>query len=238
MLNPQKKWDTILCADINTRSKPMMRKIVSVLIIVILLTSTGLLSLSCSGVPHSQALWERYLALYPEGESKSMQWSSPPKMIIDTSKKYTATLEMDKGNLVIELFAKDVPITVNNFVFLALAGYYNGVTFYRVLPTLVAQTGDRLGTGMGGPGYTIPDEITDHKHVMGAVSMTHSDLPDSNGSQFFICYDDLPGLDGKYSVFGQLIHGADAFMKLTARDPDKNPQYRGDVINRVVITEE
>ena len=216
----------------------MVRKIVSVLFIVVLLTSASLLSLSCSGVSHSQALWDRYLAQYPEGESKSMQWSSPPKMIIDTSKKYTATLEMENGNMVIELFAKDVPITVNNFVFLALAGYYNGVTFHRVLPTFVAQAGDRLGTGLGGPGYTFANEITDHKHIMGAVSMAHSSQPDSNGSQFFICYDDLPILDGKYSVFGQLIKGADIFMKLTARDPDKNPQYRGDVIKKVTITEE
>lgn len=167
-----------------------------------------------------------------------MQWSSPPKMIIDTRKKYTATLEMDKGNLVIELFAKDVPITVNNFVFLAREGYYNGVTFHRVIPGFVAQGGDPTGTGMGGSGYTFANEITGHKHVMGAVSMAHSSRPDSNGSQFFICYDALPTLDGGYSVFGQLIQGADIFMKLTARDPGKNPESRGDVINKVTITEE
>jgi cyclophilin family peptidyl-prolyl cis-trans isomerase len=216
----------------------MVHKIVSVLFIVILLTSTGLLSLSCGGVSHSQALWERYLAQYPEGESKSMQWSSPPKMIIDTSKKYTATLEMETGNLVIELFAKDAPNTVNNFVFLALAGYYNGVTFHRVIPGFVAQAGDRLGTGTGGPGYTFANEITDHKHIAGAVSMAHSSLPDSNSSQFFICYDILPDLDGKYSVFGQLKLGWDIFIKMTARDPSENPQYRGDEIKRVIIAEE
>jgi cyclophilin family peptidyl-prolyl cis-trans isomerase len=167
-----------------------------------------------------------------------MQWNSPPKMIIDTNKKYTATLEMEKGNLVIELFAKDVPVTVNNFVFLALAGYYNGVTFHRVLPGKVAQAGDRLGTGFGGPGYTFATEITDHLHITGAVSMAHSSQPNSNGSQFFICYDILPSLDGEYSVFGQLKLGWDTFIKLTARDPDTNPKFRGDVINKIIITEE
>jgi peptidylprolyl isomerase len=167
-----------------------------------------------------------------------MQWGSPPKMIIDTSKKYTATLEMDNGNLVIELFAKDAPITVNNFVFLALAGFYNGVTFHRVVPGFVAQTGDRLGTGFGGPGYTFANEISEHQHITGAVSMAHSNASDSNGSQFFICYVDLPSLDGDYSVFGQLKLGWDTFIKLTARDPSKSPDYRGDVINKVVITEE
>jgi cyclophilin family peptidyl-prolyl cis-trans isomerase len=167
-----------------------------------------------------------------------MQWTSPPKMIIDTNKKYTATLEMENGNLVIELFAKDVPVTVNNFVFLALAGYYNGVTFHRVIPGFVAQTGDRLGTGFGSPGYTIATEISDHLHVTGAVSMAHSSQPDTNGSQFFICYVDLPNLDGNYSVFGQLKLGWDTFIKLTARDPEQSPKFRGDVINKVIITEE
>jgi peptidylprolyl isomerase len=216
----------------------MGRKIVSLLFVVILLMSTVLLSFSCGGPGHSQALWERYLAEYPEGESKAMQWSSPPKMIIDTSKKYTATLEMEKGNLVIELYAKDVPNTVNNFVFLALAGYYNGVTFHRVIPGFVAQAGDRLGTGYGGPGYTFANEITGYKHVPGAVAMAHSSQPNSNGSQFYICYDYLTNLDGAYSVFGQLILGWDVFIKMTARDPDESPTYMGDIIKKVTITEE
>lgn len=158
-------------------------------------------------------------------------------MTIDTSKKYTATIETDKGNLVIELFAKDVPVTVNNFVFLARQGYYDGTTFHRVIPDFMAQGGDPTGTGSGGPGYTFANEITAHKHVVGAVSMAHSSLPNSNGAQFFICYQAQPSLDGSYSVFGQLMQGMDVLLNLT-RDPDKNPQYQGDKIIKVTIAEE
>jgi len=178
------------------------------------------------------------MAAYPQGDTKTMTWDSSPQMIIDTGKKYTATIEMEKGNLVLELFAEDVPVTVNNFVFLALAGFYDGLTFHRVMIGFVAQAGDPTGTGLGGPGYTFANEITEHKHVGGAVSMAHSLQPDSNGSQFFICYDNLPELDGKYSVFGKLKGGWDTFLHLTPRDPSQNPQFTGDKIIRIIITEE
>ncbi|OGO20368.1 MAG: hypothetical protein A2Z15_05460 [Chloroflexi bacterium RBG_16_50_11] len=171
-------------------------------------------------------------------EAKTLKWNSPPQMVIDTNKKYTATIETDKGNLVLELFAKDVPVTVNNFVFLAREGYYDGATFHRVIMGFVAQGGDPTGTGTGGPGYTFANEITEHTHVAGAISMAHSSLPNSNGSQFFICYVDLPNLDGEYSVFGQLKSGWDVLMNITPRDPSKNPQFTGDKINRIIITEE
>jgi cyclophilin family peptidyl-prolyl cis-trans isomerase len=204
----------------------------------VLLVAAGLMAVSCKSASHSPQLWERYLAAYPEGDIKTMKWDSPPKMIIDTSKKYTATIETEKGNLVLELFAKDAPVTVNNFVFLSLAGYYNDVTFHRVIMGFVAQGGDPNGTGLGGPGYTFANEITEHKHVAGAISMAHSSQPDSNGSQFFICYDDLSQLDGGYSVFGELVGGWDSFLKLTPRDPSEFPQFTGDKILRIIITEE
>ncbi len=216
----------------------MTRKLVCGILIVILLATAGLLSVSCKGEQHSTQLWERYIAAYPQGEKKTMNWDSPPKMIIDTSKKYTATIETEKGRLVLNLFAKDVPVTVNNFVFLSLAGFYDGLTFHRVIMGFVAQAGDPTGTGLGGPGYTFANEITEHQHVTGAVSMAHSNLPDSNGSQFFICYDNLPDLDGKYSVFGELVLGWDTFLKLTPRDPSNNPALPGDKIIRIIITEE
>jgi cyclophilin family peptidyl-prolyl cis-trans isomerase len=159
-------------------------------------------------------------------------------MQIDTKKKYKAIIETVKGNLVLELFAKDVPNTVNSFVFLARQGYYDGTTFHRVIPDFMAQGGDPTGTGMGNPGYTFANEITTHKHVVGALSMAHSSLPNSNGSQFFICYQAQPALDGGYSVFGQLIEGMDVLSKITPRDPTKNPQFEGDKIIKVTIKEE
>jgi cyclophilin family peptidyl-prolyl cis-trans isomerase len=169
---------------------------------------------------------------------KTLQWNSAPKMTIDTSKSYTATIVTEKGNLVIELFARDVPVTVNNFVFLARQGYYDNTTFHRVIPDFMAQGGDPTGTGSGGPGYYIPLEVTAHKHVAGAISMAHATDPNTNGSQFFICYQAQPSLNGSYSVFGQLVSGMDVLLSLTPRDPTQNPQFEGDRIITITITEE
>jgi len=171
-------------------------------------------------------------------EVKTMRWNSPPKMQIDTTKKYTAIIETVKGNLVIELFAKDVPKTVNNFVFLAQQGYYDGTTFHRVIPDFMAQGGDPAGTGSGGPGYTFANEITAHKHVAGSLSMANTGQPNSNGSQFFITYVPTPWLDGKHSVFGQLVEGMDVLKSITPRDPDENPKFEGDKIIKITIKEE
>jgi cyclophilin family peptidyl-prolyl cis-trans isomerase len=190
------------------------------LLLSVMLVSAGLL-LSC-GKP----------------EATPMQWNTPPKMSIDPDKNYTAVIETVKGDLILELFAQDVPVTVNNFVFLARQGYYDNTTFHRVIPDFMAQGGDPTGTGAGGPGYTFPNEITAHKHVVGAISMAHSDRPNSNGSQFFICYQPQPGLDGSYSVFGQLVEGMDVLLSLTPRDPDNSPQYEGDKVITIRIIEE
>jgi cyclophilin family peptidyl-prolyl cis-trans isomerase len=170
-------------------------------------------------------------------EVKIMKWDSPPKMQIDTKKKYTATIETAKGNMVLELFAKDVPNTVNNFVFLARQGFYDGTTFHRVIAGFMAQGGDPTGTGMGGPGYGIANEITAHKHLAGTISMAHSSLPNSNGSQFFICFQAQPSLDGGYSVFGQLKDGMDVLNKISPRDPDTS-KTPGDKIIKITIKEE
>ena len=166
-----------------------------------------------------------------------MSWSTPPAMQIDTKKKYTAIIQTEKGNLVLELFAKDVPKTVNNFVFLARQGFYDGTTFHRVLPGFMAQGGDPTGTGSGSPGYKFANEITAHKHVAGALSMANSG-PNTNGSQFFITYVATPWLDGSYNVFGQLMSGMDVLLKITPRDPDKNPNFPGDKVIKVTITEQ
>jgi len=161
-----------------------------------------------------------------------------PPMLADTSKKYYAYMETEKGTMVLELFAEDVPMAVSNFVHLAQEGFYDGTTFHRVIPNFMAQGGDPTGTGTGGPGYTFGYEFTSHKHIAGTLSMAHSALPDSNGSQFFICYAPQPSLDGGYSVFGQLIEGMDVLKKLTPRDPNQNPSFEGDRIISVKIAVE
>ncbi len=174
----------------------------------------------------------------PEETTKPMQWNTPPQMSIDPDKQYTAIIETEKGDLVLELFAKDVPVTVNNFVFLARQGYYDNSTFHRVIRDFMAQGGDPTGTGSGGPGYTFPNEITSHKHVVGAISMAHSSAPNSNGSQWFICYQPQPTLDGGYSVFGQLVEGMDVLLSITPRDPTQAPDYEGDRVITIRIIEE
>jgi cyclophilin family peptidyl-prolyl cis-trans isomerase len=146
-------------------------------------------------------------------------------------------METEKGDLVLVLFAKDVPKTVNNFVFLAKQGYYDGTTFHRVIPGFMAQAGEPTGTGTGGPGYRFEDEFSLHGHEVGALSMANAG-PNTNGSQFFICYAPQHGLDGRHSVFGQLVEGMDVLKKITPRDPSQNPRFEGDKIIKVTIKEE
>ena len=155
-----------------------------------------------------------------------MSYSEPPPMTIDTSKQYTATIETERGIIVLDLFASDVPVTVNNFVFLAREGFYDNTTFHRVIPDFMAQGGDPTGTGTGGPGYKFADEFTKHTHVAGALSMANSG-PNTNGSQFFITYTPQPHLDRKHSVFGKLALGTKTLKAL------KN----GDTIKSITIEE-
>ena len=165
-----------------------------------------------------------------------MQWTTPPKMEIDPKKKYSATMETEKGNLVLELFAKDAPNTVNNFVFLARQGYYDGTTFHRVIPGFMVQGGDPSGSGAGGPGYSFADEFSSRKHQPGTLSMANRG-PDTNGSQFFITYVATPHLDNHHTVFGTLIEGKDVLDAISPRDPSTARQP-GDKIIKVTIKEE
>ena len=211
-------------------------------LLVTMLIFTGLFVVSCGesaevNVHQSEPAKESVPtapALVPVVKLKT--YDSPPTMIIDTGKKYTAIIETEKGTLVLELFAKDVPKTVNNFVFLAKDEYYDGTSFHRVLPGFMVQGGDQTGTGRGGPGYRFEDEFTSHKHGAGTLSMANAG-PDTNGSQFFITYTPQPGLDGRHTVFGQLIEGMDVLEKITPRDPSKNPKFEGDKIIRMIIEE-
>ncbi len=161
----------------------------------------------------------------PSQPAKS--YNSPIPMVIDVNKKYTAVIKTAKGDLTLELYPQDAPVTVNNFVSLARKGFYNGLTFHRVIPGFMAQGGDPTGTGSGGPGYTIPDEISQRKHIIGALSMAKTAQPNTGGSQFFICYAPQPHLDGIHTVFGQLTQGMDVLKQLV----------NGDKMNEVVITE-
>jgi len=165
----------------------------------------------------------------------NLRWSNPPEMVLEEDKTYQAVLHTDKGDIKIDLFADRVPKTVNNFVFLSEAGYYDGIIFHRVIDDFMAQTGDPTGTGRGGPGYTFGDEFhKDLKHDKpGILSMANAG-PNTNGSQFFITHTPTPWLDGKHSVFGEVVEGIDVLFSIPARDPIK-PEYPGVKITSVEI---
>ena len=148
------------------------------------------------------------------------QWKNPPEMQIDPKKKYKAHLKTDKGTMVVELFADKAPKTVNNFVFLAREGFYDGLIFHRVINDFMVQGGDPTGTGSGGPGYRFGDEFHPSlKHDKpGLLSMANAG-PGTNGSQFFITHVPTPWLDNKHSIFGQVVEGMDVLMSIPARDP-------------------
>jgi peptidyl-prolyl cis-trans isomerase B (cyclophilin B) len=135
------------------------------------------------------------------------QYEKPPEMKIDPKKTYTATMKTNKGDIKLDLFAKDAPKTVNNFVFLAREKFYDGVAFHRVIADFMIQGGDPTGTGRGGPGYRFEDETdpekNPNKHTPGTLSMANAG-PDTNGSQFFITHVATPHLDGKHTVFGRV----------------------------------
>ena len=184
------------------------------------------------------------------------QYDAPPAMQIDPSKSYTATMQLAKGGeIVIELYADKAPMTVNNFVFLSREGYYDGVTFHRVIPNFMAQTGDPTGTGMGGPGYRFDNEFhPDLRHDSpGIVSMANAGIRNgqaTNGSQIFLTFVPTPFLDGLnpdgspkncaaescHAVFGKVVEGLDVLLAITPRDP-QTARTPGDVITTITIQE-
>ena len=154
--------------------------------------------------------------------SQTQHWSKPPDFQLDLKKNYLAILHTDKGEIKVQLHADKVPATVNNFVFLARAGFYDGTIFHRVIENFMAQGGDPTGTGTGGPGYRFRDEFhTDLRHDKpGVLSMANAGQ-NTNGSQFFITHVPTPWLDGKHSVFGQVIEGLDVLLSILPRDPQR-----------------
>jgi len=167
------------------------------------------------------------------------EFTQCPPMTIDPSKQYVATLHTEKGDIVIELFADKAPLAVNSFIFLAKNGWFDNVTFHRVIPGFVAQAGDPSGTGYGTPGYAFKNEISSDLKFdgPGVLGMANAGA-DSNGSQFFITYAPQPTLDGSYTVFGKVIQGMDVATNLTPRDPSGNGELPpGDKILSVTIEE-
>ena len=160
----------------------------------------------------------------------SKQYPQPPAMTIDSAKNYSATIDTTKGKIVCQLFAKEAPITVNNFVFLAREKFYDGTKFHRVIADFMVQGGDPTGTGTGDPGYKFPDELKNNprKHQVGTLSMANAG-PNTNGSQFFITHVVTEWLDGKHTVFGQV-------KDKTGQDV-VNSIKQGDKINSVTIAE-
>ncbi|HNW59174.1 MAG TPA: peptidylprolyl isomerase [bacterium] len=157
------------------------------------------------------------------------QYDTPPAMTIDAKKRYTVKLETSRGLIELELYPQYAPVTVNNFVFLSREGFYDGVTFHRVIANFMIQGGDPTGTGRGGPGYRFADEFEDNPltHETGVISMANAG-PGTNGSQFFITHAPQPHLNGHHTVFGKVVHGQEVV----------DAMRQGDVIQKVTIEEQ
>ena len=154
------------------------------------------------------------------------RYSSPPAMQIDTNKKYHAVIKTNKGTINLELNPAEAPQTVNNFVTLARDGFYDRVTFHRVVPRFVIQGGDPTGTGAGGPGYKFKDEPVTRPYKAGTLAMANAG-PNTNGSQFFICLEDQPSLPPNYTIFGDVTSGMEVVRNIR----------QGDVMESVTVTD-
>ena len=166
------------------------------------------------------------------------QYPAPPKLAIDQSKTYAATIDTTHGPINVELYAKDAPNHVNSFVFLARDGFYDGAPFHRVIPGFMIQGGDPTGTGTGGPGYKLKAEFNPRKHTRGVLSAARTNDPNSAGSQFFIMHDRAPHLDRQYTGFGKATSGLEVIDKIA--NAPKNAQDRPNKpasIKKITITE-
>ncbi len=156
-------------------------------------------------------------------ETMAQQYEQPPAMAIDPAKRYTATLETNKGTITADLYPLDAPQTVNNFVFLAREGYFDGTPFHRIVKGFVIQGGDPTGTGSGGPGYRFDDEPIAREYERGTLAMANAG-PNTNGSQFFIVLEDLRGrLPKNYTIFGKVTGGQEAVEAIAAVPTRRGP---------------
>ncbi len=156
----------------------------------------------------------------------SKEYSSPPAMQIDVKRTYKVTMDTSRGIIELDLYPEHAPVTVNNFVFLANEGFYDGVTFHRVIANFMIQGGDPTGSGRGGPGYRFEDELRGNplRHERGVISMANAG-PNTNGSQFFITHGPQPHLDGRHTVFGRVVSGQDVVDAI----------QQGDVMEKVTV---
>jgi peptidyl-prolyl cis-trans isomerase B (cyclophilin B) len=145
------------------------------------------------------------------------RYNAPPQMQIETNRTYHVVIKTNKGDIHLDLNPAEAPATVNNFVVLARDGYYDGVTFHRVVPGFVIQGGDPTGTGSSGPGYKFADEAVKRPYKAGTVAMANAG-PNTNGSQFFICLEDQPGLPPNYTIFGDTVAGMDVVRNIRVGD--------------------
>ncbi|GAB4110880.1 MAG: hypothetical protein Fur005_17360 [Roseiflexaceae bacterium] len=167
------------------------------------------------------------------------QYSQYPAIVIDLKKKYTATIKTPRGDITIQLLPDIAPKSVNSFVFLAREGFYDGLTWHRVLENFMAQGGCPLGTGTGGPGYNVPGEFTNKVAFdrKGILAMARAQSPDSAGSQFFITTAPSPWLNGQYTIFGLVTTGQEIVDKIPLRDPQLRPREPGEQIISITISE-
>ena len=204
------------------------------------LPGTPFILLNGQGWPESVPLTEANLITMIELlRLEKRQFTTCPPMTIDKAKTYLAHIQTAKGEIVLELYAEAAPLAVNNFIFLARNGWYDGITFHRVIANFVVQAGDPTGTGYGGPGYAFSNEIVPALKFdgEGVLAMANAGA-DSNGSQFFITLAPAPNLDGGYTIFGHVLEGMDVVKSLSVRDPSQNADLPpGDVIVKVTIEE-
>ena len=204
---------------------------------------SGTPSFAASGVHYpSQQLGLSYPGLAAFVQLMAMkehQFDDPPPVVIEDGKQYQATIQTEKGDIVVELFSDETPVTVNSFVYLARQGWYDDTIFHRVIPGFMAQAGDPSATGIGWPGYRCSDELNPELTFdgPGVLGMANSG-PDTNGSQFFITYEAQPHLDGRHTVFGRVIEGMDVAEALAARDPQAvSPDEPGERILAITVEE-
>ncbi len=199
----------------------------------------GTPSIKINSLYDAQADPQRLTTIVEMIKLEEQQFSECPSMTVDTETTYLATIEIESGDIVIELFPDAAPLAVNSFIYLAVNDWFDGVIFHRVIPGFVAQTGDPSGTGYGNPGYSFSNEVSEDLLFDrgGLVAMANSG-PDSNGSQFFITYAPTPNLNGGYTIFGEVIEGMDVVDGITPRDPQQVGDIpSGDVILNITIDE-
>jgi cyclophilin family peptidyl-prolyl cis-trans isomerase len=198
----------------NLRSNARLGRLLGVLMALLIASGTGVAFSSQAAIAQAQACWDQAPTVAPGYK----QWATPPNMVIDPAKKYTATIETSMGKIVIDLYADKAPTTVNNFVCLAQNKYYDVILFHRIISGFMIQTGDPSGTGAGGPGYQFADELPgdDLNYEVGSVAMANAG-PNTNGSQFFIVQGDQgTQLPKNYTIFGKVSSGMEVVDAIAA----------------------